>query len=290
MIGVGLLLPSLFLTHPAAAADESKPSKASQKKSVSKEPVAASRKSSPSARADDAGPRVHLVRAGDTLSRIASRHRVSQRALIEANALARPDRLRQGQRLVIPEPGQTHRQAVIASPRSDGTLVAAVGPRRVPTRLFLSVPELNGRAIDFLWPVDGPVISGFGRRRGGWHAGIDIKAQMGTPILAAAPGTGAVSGWERFYGRVLKIEHESGFFTIYAHTLQNVVKVGDRVEAGMVVGTVGRTGRSTGYHLHFEIRQDGVAYNPLYLLHGREVARVPADEPTEPVDEDEPHE
>jgi murein DD-endopeptidase MepM/ murein hydrolase activator NlpD len=289
MIGVGLLLPSLFLTHPAASHAEGKPAKASQKKAVPKQETA-SRRSPPSASVDDAGSRVHRVRAGDTLSRIASRYGVSQRALIEANALGRPSRLRTGQRLVIPEPGQTRGQAVIARPQGDGTLVAAVGPRRVPTRLFLSVPELNGRAIDFLWPVDGPVISAFGRRRNGWHAGMDVKAEMGTPILAAAAGTVAVSGWERSYGRVVKIEHDSGFFTIYAHNLQNLVDAGERVEAGTVIGTVGRTGRSTGYHLHFEIRQDGVAYNPLYLLPGRELARVPVDEPTEPPDEDEPDE
>jgi murein DD-endopeptidase MepM/ murein hydrolase activator NlpD len=74
------------------------------------------------------------------------------------------------------------------------------------------------------------------------------------------------SGLERRYGRVVKIEHVNGFMTVYAHNDRNVVDVGDRVLSGQTIALVGRTGRATAHHVHFEIRHEGVAYNPLYLL------------------------
>src|SRR5262249_23559847 len=75
----------------------------------------------------------------------------------------------------------------------------AGGPRRVPTRFYMAEPGLEN-TIEFAWPVEGQVVSPFGRRRLGWHAGMDIKAEIGAPILAAAPGTVISSGQERAYG------------------------------------------------------------------------------------------
>ncbi len=74
------------------------------------------------------------------------------------------------------------------------------------------------------------------------------------------------SGFERYYGRVIRIEHYDGFTSLYAHNLENLVEVGDEIAAGAVIATVGRTGHASGEHLHFEIRRNGVAYNPLHLL------------------------
>jgi murein DD-endopeptidase MepM/ murein hydrolase activator NlpD len=76
----------------------------------------------------------------------------------------------------------------------------------------------------------------------------------------------ALSGVEPRYGRVIKVEHDGGFVTVYAHNDQNLVEAGDRVAAGETIATVGRTGRATTNHLHFEIRRHGRTYNPLYLL------------------------
>jgi len=128
----------------------------------------------------------------------------------------------------------------------------------------------------FQWPADGAVSSVFGRRRSGWHRGIDIRAAHGEPIQASAAGVVVVSGMEPRYGRVLKIEHEYGFTTVYAHNDENLVKVGDWVTPGQRIARVGRTGRATDYHVHFEIRRDGRVYNPLYMLPmpGRAVAHV----------------
>jgi murein DD-endopeptidase MepM/ murein hydrolase activator NlpD len=118
----------------------------------------------------------------------------------------------------------------------------------------------------FAWPVEGPITSTYGRRRTGWHRGIDIKADRGAVIFAAASGVVVTADREPRYGRVVKIEHDGGFLTVYAHNEENLVESGMRVAAGDPVGTIGRTGRATAHHLHFEIRRDGSVYNPLYLL------------------------
>lgn len=130
--------------------------------------------------------------------------------------------------------------------------------------------KLRPDRVTFRWPVNGPVSSGFGRRFGEWHSGVDIKAPQGQPIRAAAAGTVLFSGWQSSYGRVVEIAHADGFITVYAHNLRNSVKAGDRVQPGTVIGAVGRTGRATGNHLHFEVRRRGWAQNPLPLLARRE--------------------
>jgi murein DD-endopeptidase MepM/ murein hydrolase activator NlpD len=129
--------------------------------------------------------------------------------------------------------------------------------------------EVNSRPdrVGFMWPVRGSVTSRFGRRGlWGWHRGVDIKAPKGTPIRAAAAGTVVFSGRQSSYGRVIKIAHPSGLSTVYAHNNANSVKAGDRVKAGAVIGTVGRTGHATTNHLHFEIRRQGRAQDPLPLF------------------------
>jgi murein DD-endopeptidase MepM/ murein hydrolase activator NlpD len=215
--------------------------------------------------ADPAADRVHTVVKGDTLGALARRYGVPVRALVAANRL--PDdrvRLRLGQRLVIPAAGTA--PARLAAPRTTlGTGPRARGPR-APVDLVLAVPDFADELGVFLWPADGTVTSPFGRRRSGWHRGIDIRADPGEPVLAAAAGVVVISAVEPRYGRVIKVEHEHGFTTVYAHNAANLVEVGDWVTPGQRIGSVGRTGRATNHHVHFEIRRDGRVYNPLYLL------------------------
>ena len=213
------------------------------------------------------GGTIYHVKEGDTLSGIAKRFGVSLGALIDANGLQRPDALRLGQRLLIP-PGSAR-----AAPRG-----RAAASDRAPANLVLAVPDLDGTTLSFRWPVEGPISSPFGRRRTGWHGGIDIKADMGTPVFAAAGGRVVFSGWEKFYGRVVKLEHDEGFMTVYAHNLLNFVDMGDAVIAGQVIATVGRTGRASTYHLHFEIRNNGKLFNPIFILPERELMFVTEDE------------
>ena len=225
------------------------------------------------ARSDDT---VHVVRPGESLSVIARRYGVNAKALAEANRLARPYRLRVGQKLVIP--GKTDLRA--------GGESSPPPPPAPPASYVLEKPSFNGLAPAFIWPVEGYVSSEFGRRRRGWHAGIDIRADAGTPIFAAAAGTVYYSGWERRYGLVVKIQHAENFVTVYAHNLQMFVDVGDEVDQGQVIATVGRTGRATAYHLHFEVQNNGKVYNPLHFLAEREVSAGPEAD-TQPEDDDE---
>lgn len=214
--------------------------------------------------ATPAEPRVHEVRSGDTLVKLAERYGVTVAAIVAENGMpsARVV-IRVGQRLVIPPALPASAPRVVTEHGGKG---ARASVPRAPAHIELGVPDADALGVVFIWPVEGPVTSTFGRRHNGWHRGIDIRAEPGTPVQAAAPGVVVMSGAEPRYGRVIKIEHEGDFLTIYAHNDRNLVEVGDRVAAGETIATVGRTGRATTDHLHFEIRRQGLNYNPLYLL------------------------
>jgi murein DD-endopeptidase MepM/ murein hydrolase activator NlpD len=119
------------------------------------------------------------------------------------------------------------------------------------------------------YPVNGRITSAFGKRENpfskmaGFHAGIDIAASPGTGILATADGVVSYSGWSRYSGYVVILEHGLGFSTVYAHNKKNSVKVGERVARGDTVGLVGSTGRSTGPHVHYEVWENGNRVDPL---------------------------
>ena len=291
MLGVGLLLPGLILAPPAGDAAETTAKPAAKRPDP--KPRTPERKTS--ATAEPAESCAHVVRRGDSVSRLAVRYRVSRQRIIDANRLERPEALRVGQRLTVPgcDRDRAGTPVTVAAPvtQPDGSVLAVVGPRRIPTRLFITEPEFAAdEAVDFVWPVMGPVVSAMGARRRVWHAGIDIRADIGTPVYAAAPGSVYFSGTARGYGRVVKIEHNHGFMSIYAHNLQNLVNVGDRVEAGSVIATVGRSLRSVAPHLHFEIRRDGMAYNPLFLLPRRDGVVAQVDEVPDAAAEDDENE
>jgi murein DD-endopeptidase MepM/ murein hydrolase activator NlpD len=248
-----------------------------------------------------AGSRVHTVVSGDTLSGIATRYGVTVPALVAANKLASERvRLKLGQKLTVPPATAAKAAPPPKAPAAakgsklptlarSGVAEAATPPPSRPTRaeaashqtrgccgprpaccgprnLMLFVPDFVEVSPMFTWPIEGPVTSTFGRRRTGWHRGIDIKADRGSVVFAAANGVVATSDSEPRYGRVVKIEHDGGFMTVYAHNEENLVEPGMRVATGDPIATIGRTGRATAHHLHFEIRRDGSVYNPLYLL------------------------
>jgi murein DD-endopeptidase MepM/ murein hydrolase activator NlpD len=121
-------------------------------------------------------------------------------------------------------------------------------------------------AAGLVWPVSGPVTSGFGERWGRMHEGIDIGAPLGAPIVAAAAGTVIYAGWLGGYGNVVVIDHGNGLATAYGHQSSIAVGQGQSVSQGELIGYVGSTGHSTGPHLHFEVRVNGVAVDPLGYL------------------------
>ncbi len=121
-------------------------------------------------------------------------------------------------------------------------------------------------AAGFIWPCDGVVVSGFGMRWGRMHEGIDIGCAYGTPNRAAASGTVIYSGWLGGYGNLIVVDHGNGLSTAYAHASSLLVGVGQSVSQGETVSLVGSTGNSSGPHLHFEVRVNGQAVDPLFYL------------------------
>lgn len=190
----------------------------------------------------------HTVRSGETLYHIAEYYGVSPAALMEANDIHDPRDLRVGQIILIPG---RYRSTAIGSADESGS-----GPERPP-------PPQHA----FAWPISGGTLSSpFGIRHGVMHDGIDIAAPIGTPVMAADSGIVVYSGKLRGYGNVVIIQHTDHFATVYGHDSVNRVSTGDRVTRGEIIGKVGDSGRTTGPNLHFEVRHDNLAYNPLIFL------------------------
>jgi len=187
----------------------------------------------------------HEVKAGDTLDSLAKRYSVDPIAIIECeyNDLSEPYELHVGQRLVIP--GGT--RPIV--PR----YVRATAPPPA------NAPQGSG---SFMWPASGYLTQSY------WlgHQAIDIGAPTGTPIYAADAGYVSATGWMGGYGNYVIVNHGNGFETLYAHLSEIRAIAGQGVERGQLIGLVGSTGRSTGPHLHLEIRQGGVKRNPLGFL------------------------
>jgi murein DD-endopeptidase MepM/ murein hydrolase activator NlpD len=120
--------------------------------------------------------------------------------------------------------------------------------------------------------VDGWFSSNFGYRidpftgENSFHEGIDFPAETGTPVVAAASGKVVYAEWHPQYGKMVEIDHGNGLVSRYAHAAELRVKEGDLVVRGQRIASVGSTGRSTGPHLHFEVRQNGVPQNPARFL------------------------
>ena len=187
----------------------------------------------------------YAVQNGDTLFALALRYNTTVDAIVAANALPSAHRLRLGQRLVVP-----------------------VGKRtapRVRTAPAASRPTPTGRTT-LSWPARGVITSRYGWRYRRHHDGIDLASPRGTPIYAARAGRVAFAGWYYGYGRAVIIAHGGGLTTLYGHASRLVARTGQVVEQGDVIALVGCTGRCTGSHLHFEVRINGRAVNPLPYL------------------------
>lgn len=187
-----------------------------------------------------AGLPTYTVRKGDTLWAIALKTGVRVEDLAEANGI-QGDRLRVGQRLVIPTGSVTRPPAVRALPRTRAV-------------------------VAYLWPARGVVTSRFGTRWRSHHSGVDIAAPRGTPIRAARDGRVVRAGWYGGYGLVVVLDHGDGMETWYGHASAILVRVGQVVERGQVIARVGCTGACTGPHVHFEVRVRGQPVNPLRYL------------------------
>ncbi|MCA1631595.1 MAG: M23 family metallopeptidase [Acidobacteria bacterium] len=168
----------------------------------------------------------------------------------------------------------------------DEIAIAAVEERASQLEAQLKNYEqaLREKAIPSIWPVAGETTDGFGGRSnpfGGssleFHPGQDIRAERGTAVVAAATGTVLSVGWQNGYGQMVEIDHGGGLTTRYAHLSKIEVAAGQQIARGDLVGRVGSTGRSTGPHLHYEVRIGGEAVNPRAYLPGQADAAAESD-------------
>lgn len=246
------------------------------------------------------------VKEGDTISSIAQEHAVSDETILWENGLSENSKIKPGDTVkILPVSGVVHTvkqgdtvysvaktyranaQAILDFPFNnigddfalttgdvvmvpDGAPPAKAKP--APTQyLAKGQPQKYGIAdlgsTLFGWPASGLMAQYYSW----YHPAIDISNLGGGPIRAAAGGTVSVAGWpdNSGYGNRVLIDHGNGYTTLYAHLSAIYVSPGQRIAKGEVLGMMGSTGRSTGTHLHLEIRKDGAALNPLSILGGR---------------------
>jgi murein DD-endopeptidase MepM/ murein hydrolase activator NlpD len=223
---------------------------------------------------------IYVVRKGDTLSEIAEMFNVSVNTIVWANDISRNTALKEGQTLIIlPVTGIRHTvkkgdtiQTIVKKYKGDLDEVLEFNDLSINTPLkvgqtiiipdaeMTSVQRPSGNATTpsyanyYMRPITG------GRKSQGLHGhnGVDLAAPVGTPIYASAGGTVIASisngGWNGGYGNYIIISHPNGTQTLYSHNQTNFVKVGDKVNKGDLIGKIGMTGKTTGPHIHFEIR------------------------------------
>jgi len=150
----------------------------------------------------------------------------------------------------------------VTSPAKKQAAEARVARRRAAARRRLTSKQRFG----FRWPVKGWVTSGFGRRAGGFHHGLDIACAKMTPILPSMAGRVVYSAHIPIYGKTVVVRHRKGYETLYAHLAVRQVTSGKRVTRNTTLGKCGSTGNSTGSHVHFEIRRKGRWFNPRWFL------------------------
>lgn len=182
----------------------------------------------------------YIIQAGDDFWRIGKIYNISPLLLANANNTGLYNPLQVGKIVYLPETNNVISRGLTLNKSTSSS--------------------------GFEWPVIGQVSSNFGQRKGSVHEGIDIAVAKGVEVNAARGGKVVYAGWITGYGYTVKIEHEDGYLTLYAHNSKLLVKKGEQVLGGQVIAKAGSTGRSTGPHLHFEIRHNGTAQNPLINL------------------------
>ncbi|MBP2652471.1 MAG: Peptidase [Firmicutes bacterium] len=165
---------------------------------------------------------------------------------------------------------QLHSAGVIKTTESSSILLKENGQTQKNKELARSTDEQA--SIPTIWPTSGAITSGFGWRNSPLesgnelHQGIDIANNMGIPVVATADGKVVKSGAAGGYGNMVQIDHGNGIETIYGHNSQIVVSVGQSVRKGQLISYIGSTGKSTGPHSHYEVRENGVAVNPFKYM------------------------
>ena len=223
----------------------------------------------PAAKAS-ANERVHVVRAGETLYKIAWQHGVDQRDLVRWNGLRDPDVIRVGQRLRLTPPPNTRASSSAPAPASGSTNrpPQAAAPRAAPRAAPAppAVPVLPPPA--WAWPADGAVVTRFGTGEG-IATGVGIGGRVGQPVRAAAAGRIVYAGSGLVgYGQLVIIKHNETYLTAYGYNSELLVTQGQEVARGQTIASMG-LGPERQPRLHFEIRRNGVPVDPLQYFPGR---------------------
>lgn len=201
------------------------------------------------------------LKPGDSIEALSERYKVPAPVIQTMNQIENPRKLQIGQRLKIalrPDNRQMVQGPIYNYGQSNT-------PPQEDRDSGIEQGLLFGGEGSLLMPVKGRISSGFGRRGRRMHEGIDIRARMHQPIHAAQSGRIVFAGWKRGYGRTVVIRHDE-IKTLYAHCQKLLVSRGDWVTKGQRVATVGRTGRASGPHLHFEVRTlAGTPLNPFSM-------------------------
>ncbi len=194
----------------------------------------------------------HVVERHQTLYRICKTYGVDLKEVASLNKIADPSKIDTGQRIFIPGAKKVLKVEIYID-----DVAAEQGERA----------KIAYRKLDFIWPVEGKITDVFEGAESRRHQGIDIACPTGTPIKASNAGTVMYSNNTiKGYGNLVIIRHSEEYVTVYAHNQVNLVEERTWVEKGQIVGKVGQTGRASGPHLHFEIRRNNKAIDPLLFL------------------------
>ncbi len=201
-------------------------------------------------------------------NRTAEQRAVRDRLLSSRNQLATVRSLKRDALGAVQEDRASFIHEVDGLQQQSAALGARIQSAQSAAASWPSPPASTGApsSSGFIWPVSGPVTSGFGWRWGRMHEGVDIAVPSGTPVVASASGTVIVAGWVGGYGNLVVIDHGGGIATAYGHNTSVAVGVGQSVGQGQVIAISGSTGHSTGPHVHFEVRLNGAPVDPLGYL------------------------
>jgi murein DD-endopeptidase MepM/ murein hydrolase activator NlpD len=239
----------------------------------------------PAAAIHAANSGVHVVAAGDTLSKISHRYHKPINEIAKANNIQPTATLNVGDRVIIPGAQISEvKTNAPAAPAQQKTVVASAAPKEpepvqtaavvAPTDALdkeaTKLAEGNGAVPKFRWPANGRVIAGYGATPNGQqNDGINIALPENTPVKAAEDGVVAYAGNElKGYGNLVLVRHPNGYVTAYAHAKELLVKRGDQVKRGQVIARSGQTGNVNTPQLHFEIRKGSSPLDPTRFLNG----------------------
>jgi murein DD-endopeptidase MepM/ murein hydrolase activator NlpD len=219
---------------------------------------------------------VHVVAAGDTLSKIARHYGKSVPEIVKANNIQPNAKLNVGDRILIPGARIGHAKtegeaasAMAAKPETKEVAAVVTTSPEAVNPIVSSKPAAE-TAPGLRWPVHGKVIAAFGSRSNGQpNDGIDVAVPENTPVKAADDGVVAYAGNElKGYGNLVLVRHPSGYVTAYAHAKELLVKKGDPIKRGQVIAKSGQTGNVEVPELHFEVRKGTAPMDPMPFLGG----------------------